>query len=107
LEKKFFVFFSVQWLGGFLAKTALVAVFVAILGVSIYVFPKKLDQLAKLENRRSDLIQNIDLEKNGIETLRRYQDCFEKDREFVEKIARQQRFIFKNELLFSKEPVEK
>jgi len=94
------VIFSVHWLGKFLVNTALCAVLSAILLGAMYWFPPKLDQLTKLGGRRDVLKRDIDsiMYETGI--LKQNQDRLETDRDFAEKIARHQRRILKNELLF-------
>ncbi|MCL2104642.1 MAG: hypothetical protein FWH21_06280 [Kiritimatiellaeota bacterium] len=87
-------------------KTVLVAVIGVILVGAAYVFPSQFARQGKLENRRNELMQAIEQKKRATETLRRNQEHLETNAEFAEKVARQRRFIFKNELLFHKEVPE-
>ena len=75
-------------------------VFLTIGGGAVYFLPPKFTQLAKLESKRNELMLDIDQRKTETEALKVMQKRFEKDADFVEFVARQNRRIRDNELLF-------
>lgn len=66
--------------------------------------PPKLQDMRSLEAQRNEIKRKIDYKEKEIETLKLRQQRFSTDPEFVELIARQNKRIRANELIFVTEP---
>jgi len=84
-------------------KTAFGAVILGILGSAVYFLPPKFEHYAQLVNTHNDLMKIRDQKKSDTAAMTRNLERFERDPEFAEKMAREHRYIFKNELLFIRE----
>jgi len=81
-------------------KIVLFSVFMLVITGALCVLPPKIRQMNQLEFQRNDLMRKIDYKKSEIESLKNKQQRFASDPDFVEYIARQNKRVRSNELLF-------
>ncbi len=87
-----------------LLKIARWAFFVLFVGLTLtgahaFITPK-LTQWRGLERKRDELIEQIEQKKKQINTMKENQQRFKTDRDFVERIAREDRRVQPGELVF-------
>jgi hypothetical protein len=87
-----------------ITKTAIVAAFGIVIAGGLFILPPKIQDMRSLEAQRNELKRKIDYKDKEIETLKLRQQRFSTDPEFVELIARQNKRIRANELIFVTEP---
>lgn len=87
-----------------ITKTAIVAAFAIVVAGGLFILPPKLQDMRSLEAQRNEIKRKIDYKEKEIETLKLRQQRFSTDPEFVELIARQNKRIRANELIFVTEP---
>lgn len=73
------------------------------MAVAVFNLPPKFVAMQRLEERRNDYKRKIDYVKAEIESLKVKQQRFGSDPDFVEYIARQNKRIRSNEILFVQE----
>jgi Tfp pilus assembly protein PilO len=87
-----------------ITKTAIVAAFGIVVAGGLFILPPKIQDMRNLEAQRNEIKRKIDYKEKEIETLKLRQQRFSTDPEFVELIARQNKRIRANELIFVTEP---
>lgn len=87
-----------------ITKTAIVAAFTIVIAGGLFILPPKIQSMRSLEAQRNEIKRKIDYKEKEIETLKLRQQRFSTDPEFVELIARQNKRIRANELIFVTEP---
>ncbi len=87
-----------------ITKTAIVAAFGIVVAGGLFILPPKIQDMRSLEAQRNEIKRKIDYKEKEIETLKLRQQRFSTDPEFVELIARQNKRIRANELIFVTEP---
>jgi hypothetical protein len=87
-----------------ITKTAIVAAFGIVVAGGLFILPPKIQDMRSLESQRNEIKRKIDYKEKEIETLKLRQQRFSTDPEFVELIARQNKRIRANELIFVTEP---
>jgi Tfp pilus assembly protein PilO len=87
-----------------ITKTAIVAAFAIVVAGGLFILPPKIQDMRSLEAQRNEIKRKIDYKEKEIETLKLRQQRFSTDPEFVELIARQNKRIRANELIFVTEP---
>lgn len=76
-----------------------VCILLAMAGLPLIFYPKY-NQMRSLAERRDDLHNKVDLKQREIQGIRHRQHLFATDPEFVEHIARQNRRVRPDELVF-------
>lgn len=79
--------------------TLLVALAIVVAG-GMFILPPKIAQMNRLEKQRSELMRKIEHKNHEIEVLKNKQQRFSSDPEFVEYVARQNKRVRPNELVF-------
>lgn len=87
-----------------ITKTAIVAAFGIVVAGGLFILPPKIQDMRSLEAQRNEIKRKIDYKEKEIETLKLRQQRFSTDPEFVELIARQNKRIRANEIIFVSEP---
>lgn len=87
-----------------ITKTALLAAFAIVIAGGIFIFPPKFQSMKHLEQERNEIKRKIVYKEKEIEMLKLRQQRFSTDSEFVELIARQNKRIRPNEIIFVTEP---
>ena len=83
-----------------ITQTTLLIALVIVLAGGLFILPPKISQLRRLELQRNELMRKIEHKNHEIETLKTKQQRFSSDPEFVEHIARQNKRVRPNELVF-------
>lgn len=79
--------------------TLLIALAIVVAG-GLFILPPKLAQMNRLEKQRNELMRKIEHKSREIEGLKNKQQRFSSDPEFVEYVARQNKRVRQNELVF-------
>ena len=87
-----------------ITKTAILGAFAIVIAGGFFMLPPKLQTMHNLEFQRNEIKRKIAYKEKEIETLKLRQQRFSMDPEFVELIARQNKRIRANEILFVNEP---
>lgn len=87
-----------------ITRIALFAAFAIVLAGGLFILPPKIQNMKSLEAQRNEIKRKIAYKEKEIETLKLRQQRFSADPEFVELIARQNKRIRANELIFVTEP---
>lgn len=86
-----------------ITKTAIFAAFAIVIAGGLFILPPKIQTMNNLEAQRNEIKRKIAYKEKEIETLKLRQQRFSMDPEFVELIARQNKRIRANELIFVSE----
>ena len=86
-----------------LGKGLIFAAWVTVMVVACINLPPKFIAMRRLEERRNDYKRKIDYVKADIESLKVKQQRFSSDPDFVEYVARENKRIRSNEILFVQE----
>ena len=87
-----------------ITRAALFAAFAIVIAGGLFILPPKIQTMKNLEAQRNEIKRKIAYKEKEIETLKLRQQRFSTDPEFVELIARQNKRIRPNELIFVTEP---
>jgi len=87
-----------------ITKVAVCAAFAIVIAGALFILPPKIQNMKNLETLRNEIKRKIAYKEKEIETLKLRQQRFSTDSEFVELIARQNKLIRPNELIFVIEP---
>jgi Tfp pilus assembly protein PilO len=87
-----------------ITKVAVSAAFAIVIAGGLFILPPKIQNMQNLETLRNEMKRKIAYKEKEIETLKLRQQRFSTDSEFVELIARQNKRIRPNELIFVIEP---
>lgn len=79
--------------------TLLIALVIVVTG-GVIVLPPKIAQMNRLEKQRNELMRKVEHKSREIEVLKNRQQRFASDPEFVEWVARQNKRVKPNELVF-------
>jgi len=83
-----------------ITQTTLLIAFAIVVAGGVFILPPKVAQMARLERQRNELLRKIEHKTREIEGLKNKQQRFSSDPEFVEYVARQNRRVRPNELVF-------
>ena len=83
-----------------ITQTTLLIALVIVVAGGLFILPPKVAQLHRLELQRNELMRKIEHKSREIEVLKYKQQRFSSDPEFVEYIARQNKRVRPNELVF-------
>lgn len=83
-----------------LTQTALVLALAIVAAGGLFVLPPKVAQLRRLEKQRDELMRRVEFKAREIDALKAKQQRFASDPEFVEHVARQNKRVRPNELVF-------
>jgi len=83
-----------------ITQTTLLIALVIVVAGGLFILPPKVAQLRRLEAQRNELMRKIEHKSREIEILKIKQQRFSSDPEFVEYIARQNKRVRPNELVF-------
>ena len=89
-----------------ITQTTLLAALVIVVAGGLLVLPPKINQMRRLERQRNEMLRKIEHKKHEIESLKIKQQRFANDPDFVEHIARENKRVRPNELLFVFDPDE-
>lgn len=87
-----------------ITRAALFAAFAIVIAGGLFILPPKIQTMKSLEAQRNEIKRKIAYKEKEIETFKLRQQRFSTDPEFVELIARQNKRIRANELIFVTEP---
>ncbi|MEI6647414.1 MAG: septum formation initiator family protein [bacterium] len=87
-----------------ITKVAVCTAFAIVIAGALFILPPKIQNMKNLESLRNEIKRKIAYKEKEIETLKLRQQRFSTDSEFVELIARQNKLIRPNELIFVIEP---
>jgi cell division protein FtsB len=87
-----------------ITQTALVVALAIVVAGGLFILPPKVGRLHALERQRDELMQRNKFKTSEIDALKAKQRRFASDPEFVESIARQNKRVRQNELIFIFEP---
>ena len=83
-----------------ITRAAVFTAFAIVIAGGLLILPPKLQNMRNLETQRNEMKRKIAYKEKEIETLKLRQQRFSTDPEFVELIARQNKRIRANELIF-------
>jgi cell division protein FtsB len=83
-----------------ITQTTLLIALVIVVAGGLFILPPKVSQLHRLELQRNELMRKIEHKSREIEILKNKQQRFSSDPAFVEHIARQNKRVRPNELVF-------
>jgi Tfp pilus assembly protein PilO len=83
-----------------ITRVALLVAFAIVIAGGVVIFPPKFQSMKHLEEQRNEIKRKIAYKEKEIETLKLRQQRFSTDPEFVELIARQNKRIRPNEIIF-------
>lgn len=87
-----------------ITRAALFSAFAIVIVGGLFILPPKIQTMKSLEAQRNEIKRKIAYKEKEIETFKLRQQRFSTDPEFVELIARQNKRIRANELIFVTEP---
>ncbi len=87
-----------------ITRATLFAAFAIVIAGGLFILPPKMQTMKSLEAQRNEIKRKIAYKEKEIETFKMRQQRFSTDPEFVELIARQNKRIRANELIFVTEP---
>lgn len=87
-----------------ITRVAVFTAFAIVIAGGLFILPPKIQNVQNLEMQRNEMKRKIAYKEKEIETLKLRQQRFSTDPEFVELIARQNKRIRANELIFVVEP---
>jgi len=83
-----------------ITQTTLATALICVAAAGLFLVPPKISQMRKLEGQRNELMRKIEHKTHEIEQLKNKQQRFASDPEFVEYVARQNKRVRPNELVF-------
>lgn len=83
-----------------ITQTTLLIALVIVVAGGVFILPPKIAQMNRLEKQRNELMRKIEHKSREIEVLKNRQQRFASDPEFVEYVARQNKRVRPNELVF-------
>ena len=83
-----------------ITQTTLLIALVIVVAGGMFILPPKIAQMNRLEQQRNELMRKIEHKSREIESLKNKQNRFASDPEFVEYVARQNKRVRPNELVF-------
>jgi len=83
-----------------ITKTAVLGAFTIVIVAGLFILPPKIQTMRCLETQRNEIKRKIAYKEKEIESLKLRQQRFSMDPEFVELIARQNKRIRANEIIF-------
>jgi hypothetical protein len=87
-----------------ITRVAFFTAFAIVIAGGLFILPPKIQNMHNLEIQRNEMKRKIAFKEKEIETLKLRQQRFSTDPEFVELIARQNKRIRANELIFVVDP---
>ena len=89
-----------------ITQTTLITALGCVVAGALFIIPPKISQMHRLELQRNELMRKIEHKNREIEVLKNKQHRFASDPEFVEFVARQNKRVRPNELVFVFDPDE-
>lgn len=83
-----------------ITQTTLITALGCVIAGGLFIIPPKVAQMHRLELQRNELLRKIEHKNREIEVLKNKQRRFASDPEFVEYVARQNKRVRPNELVF-------
>jgi Tfp pilus assembly protein PilO len=83
-----------------ITQTALFVALVIVVAGGLFILPPKVSQMRRLEQQRNELTRKNEFKTREIEVIKNKQRRFACDPEFVEYVARQNKRVRPNELVF-------
>ena len=83
-----------------ITQTTLVTALVCVVAGGLFIVPPKISQMHRLEQQRNELMRKIEHKNREIEVLKTKQHRFASDPEFVDYLARPNKRVRPNELVF-------
>ena len=83
-----------------ITQTTLITALVCVVIAGLFIVPPKISQMHRMEQQRNELMRKIEHKTHEIEALKTRQHRFASDPEFVEYVARQNKRVKPNELVF-------
>lgn len=83
-----------------ITQTTLVTALICVVAGGLFLVPPKVSQMRKLESQRNEMMRKIEHKTHEIEQFKNKQHRFASDPEFVEYVARQNKRVRPNELVF-------